>query len=70
MEVQTNDHPGHIELPFDVLDYIFGLLRSNPETLAVCSKAHPLFPQILNKYLFYHIVICSNGLKYHGYNLT
>ena len=46
-----------MELPFEVLDYIFFLLRSDPETLVKCSKVHSLFPQIVNKHLFYHIVI-------------
>ena len=62
-----------MELPFDVLDYIFGLLRSDPETLVECSKAHPMFSQILNRHLFYHIVIhlgpfASNTRQ--GYNLS
>ena len=61
-----------MELPFDVLDYIFGLLRSDPQSLVECSKAHPGFSRILNRHLFYHIVIRLDDRSIstlHGYNL-
>ena len=63
-----------MELPFDVLefDYIFDLLISDPETPVKCTKALPLFPQILSKHLFYHIVIHLTSLSTigHGFDLS
>ena len=46
-----------MELPLDVVDYIFGFLKSDPKSLVACSKAHPVFSQIIEKHLYYHIVI-------------
>ena len=46
-----------MELPLDVVDYIFGFLKSDSKSLVACSKAHPVFSQIIEKYLYYHIVI-------------
>ena len=50
-----------IELPFDILDRIFSLLKSHPKALLACSNAHSVFSQIVEKYRFHHIVI-SIGL--------
>ena len=46
-----------MELPFDILDYIFSFLKSDPKALLACSKAHPVLSQVVEKYQFHHIVI-------------
>jgi hypothetical protein len=48
-----------MEFPFDVLDYIFSFLKSDPESLVACSRAHPLLSRIVERYLYYHIVILT-----------
>ena len=66
-----------MELPFELLDYIFGLLRSDTESLIKCSQAHRSFYGIVNRHLFYHInillfhvrLVASASPRY-GYNLT
>lgn len=65
-----------MELTFDILDYIFGLLRSNPESLVQCSKAHRFVSWNSQQTLLYHIVIHLLGDRPTatsarlGYNLT
>ena len=46
-------------LPYEVLDHIFSFLRSRPRSLLACSDAHPIFAQIVERYLYYHIIIPS-----------
>jgi hypothetical protein len=46
-----------MEVAFDVLDHIFGYLRSDPKSLVACSKTHPVFSQLAEKYRYHHIVI-------------
>ena len=46
-------------LPFDVLDHIFGFLKYNPRSLLACSLSHPFFAQIVERYLYYHVIIPS-----------
>jgi len=38
--------------------YTFGFLISDPESLARCSEAHPVFSRMVEKYQYYHIIIC------------
>ena len=45
------------DLPFDILDHIFGLLRSDPKSLIACSKAHPDFTPIVEKHRYYHTIV-------------
>lgn len=48
-----------MEIPIEILDKIFRALKSNPLSLYNCSNAHPIFSQIVEKYLYYHIIIPS-----------
>ena len=51
-----------IELPIDILDHIFSFLKSHRKALLVCSKAHSVFSQIVERYRFHHIII-STGFR-------
>ena len=54
-----------MEIPVEVLDHIFGLLKSHPRSLLACSNAHPILAQIVERHLYYHIVIIRSTLYYH-----
>ena len=43
-----------MELPVELLDKIFSFLTYYPRSLRACSDAHPIFTQIVQKYLYYH----------------
>jgi len=45
------------QLPFDIIDYIFSFLKSHPNALFACSKAHPILSHIVERYRFHHIII-------------
>ena len=46
-----------MEIPLDVIDYILSLLRHDPRTLLKCSDSHPILAQIVERHLYYHIII-------------
>src|SRR5260221_8166213 len=46
-----------MNLPYDVLDYIFSFLKSHHNSLVACSKAHPSFSQVAKRQLYHHISI-------------
>ena len=46
-----------MELSFDILDYIFGFLRHDTESLIACSRADFVFSPIVERHLYYHIII-------------
>ena len=46
-----------MNLPFDVLDSIFSFLKSHPDSLVACSKAHPFFSRVAERHLYRHITI-------------
>ena len=58
-----------MELPLDILDYIFGFLKSHPETLIACSRAHPIFAQVVERFLYHNITIHTDQSTYDGYCL-
>ena len=44
-----------MDFPFDVLDSIFGFLKSHPDSLVASSKAHPILSQAIERHLYYHV---------------
>jgi hypothetical protein len=52
------------DLPFDILDHIFGLLKSDPKSLIACSKAHPLFIPIAERYRYYHVIVHTGSTDF------
>jgi hypothetical protein len=46
-----------MDLPFDILDYIFSFLKYDPNALLKCSKAHSVLSQLVERYRFRHIII-------------
>ena len=53
-----------MEIPVEVLDHIFGFLKSHPRSLLACSNAHPSLAQIVGRHLYHHIVIIHSTLCY------
>lgn len=48
-----------MEFPVEILDRIFSALKSNPLSLYNCSNACPMFSHIVERYIYYHIIIPS-----------
>jgi len=46
-----------MNLPFDILDHIFGFLITHPASLVACSEAHPVFSRMVEKYQYYCLTI-------------
>jgi len=46
-----------MNLPFDILDHIFGFLITHPGSLVACSEAHPVFSRMVEKYQYYCLTI-------------
>jgi len=46
-----------MRLPAEVTDHIFSFLRKDTLALKACSKAHPLYSRLAERYLYAHIVI-------------
>ena len=44
-------------LPAELIDHIFSFLRKDTLALNACSKAHPLYSRLAERYLYAHIVI-------------
>jgi len=44
-------------LPAELLDHILSFLRSDPETLKLCSESHSLLSQLAEPYLYYHVLL-------------
>ena len=61
-QIRTNTT--RMELPFDVLDHTFSFLKSHPKALLACSKAHPVFSQIVERYRFHHIIILTGVTEF------
>ena len=63
-----------MEFSFDILDYIFGFLKSDSKSLIACSKAHPVFSPIVERHLYYNVIIPTSPdfeveVTDHGYCL-
>jgi len=52
------------DLTFDILDHIFGLLRSDPESLIACSMAHPDFTPITERHQYYHTIVHAGATSF------
>jgi len=46
-----------MDIPFDILDHIFGFLITHPASLDACSEAHPVFSRMVEKYQYHHLTI-------------
>ena len=46
-----------MNLPFDILDHIFGFLIKHSASLVACSEAHPVFSRMVEKYQYYCLTI-------------
>ena len=46
-----------MDLPFDIVDHIFGFLRTHPTSLLACSKAHPDLSPIATRHFYYHTIV-------------
>lgn len=51
-------------LPFDILDHIFGHLRSDPKSLIACSKAHPALTPIADRHRYYHTIVHTGSTAF------
>jgi hypothetical protein len=47
-------------LPLEILDHIFHFLAADHVALNLCSKAHPVFSDLIERYLYAHITILLN----------
>ncbi len=47
-------------LPLEILDQIFYFLATDHVALDLCSKAHPVFSDLIERYLYAHITILLN----------
>ncbi len=57
-----------MEIPFEILDHIFGFLITHPASLVACSEAHHVFSRMVEKYRYYHI-ITHTGRTYFKYSI-
>ena len=46
----------HIQLSFDILDYIFSFLVSDRGTLVACSK-DPVLSPLVERHVYYHVIV-------------
>jgi len=54
-----------MNLPFDILDHIFGFLITHPASLVACSEAHPVFSRMVEKYQYYCLTIDLESTRGH-----
>ena len=54
-----------MNLPFDILDHIFGFLITHPASLVACSEAHPVFSRMVEKYQYYRLTIDLESTRGH-----
>ena len=45
---------------FDILDYIFAFLKTDPQSLIACSNAHPSFSTIAERHIYYYIILATS----------
>jgi len=66
----ARSHP--IVFSFDIIDYILSFLRYDSKSLLACSEAHPSFSPIVERHLYYYIIVSASS-KFrsagHGYCL-
>ena len=55
----------NMNLPFDILDHIFGFLITHPGSLVACSEAHPVFSRMVEKYQYYCLTIDLESTRGH-----
>ena len=53
----SNPRSQPIKFSVEILDYIFAFLKSDSQSLIACSKAHPSLSPIVERHIYYHIVI-------------
>jgi len=66
----ARSHP--IIFCFDTIDYIFSFLKYDSKSLLACSEAHPSFTPIVERHLYYYIIISTSSRfrsDGHGYCL-
>jgi len=54
-----------MNLPFDILDHIFGFLITHPASLVACSEAHPVFSRMVEKYQYHRLTIDLESTRGH-----
>jgi len=65
----VDDQTVEFRVPYDILDHIFSFLKPHRRDLVRCSKAHPIFSQIVERYQFHHIII-KTGFSDFAFSLT